>query len=225
MAAESDSPAIAPSRTFAVGAAGSPAAVTLCSVTKQQPFIDNEDDRVRGFAQHGNTRLTACSLALIVALLLVGPAAAGTGAGTGTRSHPYKRGTVVKMKDGFWVRVVSVDRHAWRRLMSQSRSNRPPRLGETYVMVTIRATNHGKEQGLPFVDGLLEAVGPSHARYDPFEDGCGVIPSDVENIGAVAPGATAVANACWEVDSSDAASLLMDYTPYAGAGSSFFALR
>ena len=93
------------------------------------------------------------------------------------------------------------------------------------MLVTIRATNHGTTQGLPFVDGLLEAVGPSQASYDPFEQGCGVIPRDVGSIGAVAPGATAVANACWKVANSDAASLLMYYKPYAGARSLFFALR
>jgi hypothetical protein len=42
---------------------------------------------------------------------------------------------------------------------------RPRRAGHTYVLVTIRATNNGKQPGIPFVNGVLQAIGRSKATY------------------------------------------------------------
>jgi hypothetical protein len=120
---------------------------------------------------------------------------------------------------------VSADGHAWPVIRSQSPSNGPPRAGDTYVLVTIRATNLGKRPGIPFVDGVLEGVGRSTAPYSPFGQGCGVIPSDVSSIDVILPGKTATVHACWEVATSDARSLVMACAPYGGSGKTYFRLR
>jgi hypothetical protein len=143
----------------------------------------------------------------------------------GTRTSPYRRG-VEGTVDEFAVRVVSLNTDAWPAIEHQSSSNRPPRSGTTYVMVTMRATNLGTTGGIPFVNGVLEGVGRSNARFSPFAEGCGVIPSDVSTMSPVAPHTTATVSECWDMDKPDAASLtLMIYAPYVGPDDVYFALR
>lgn len=91
-------------------------------------------------------------------------------------------------------------------------------------MVAIRAKNLGQTVGIPFVDGVLEAVGRSKMPYSPFAQGCGVIPGDVAAVDVVAPRKTVTVRACWEVDGSDTRSLLMVYDRYGGS-KTYFALR
>ncbi len=158
--------------------------------------------------------------AVFVVLSLVVPAAL---AAPGSRDDPYPVGAVVKM-DGFTVRVVSVDPDAWPRIRSGDPSNSPPQAGAAYVLVTIRATNHGDSPGIPFVNGLLQASGRSRVTYNPLADGCGTIPSDVADIDAVSPGASVIEHACWEVEQADVPSLLMYYESYDGGPKTFFAL-
>jgi hypothetical protein len=162
-----------------------------------------------------------CSLVPMLVLLAVASASAAPV----TPAQPHKLGSLVRMSDGFAVRVVSANARAWPVIRSQSRSNRPPRGGDSYVLVTIRATNLGKRPGLPFDGGVLEAVARSTAVYNPFGQGCGVIPSDVSNSDVVLPRKTTTVHACWEVATSDARSLVMVYVPYDGPGKTSFALR
>ena len=143
----------------------------------------------------------------------------------GSRTSPYRAGVAATV-DQFAVRVVALNTNAWAAIEHQSRSNEPPSAGTTYVMVTMRATNLGTNGGIPFVNGVLEGVGRSDVRYSPFAQGCGVIPSDVSTMSAVAPHATVTVHECWDIDTLDAASLrLMVYAPYEGSADVYFDLR
>ena len=169
----------------------------------------------------GQGRTVVAFTALVMLFVVV----ARANAAPGTRTSPYRAGVAATVND-FAVRVVSLNTHAWAAIEHQSSSNEPPKSGTTYVMVTMRATNLGTNGGIPFVNGVLEGIGRANVRYSPFAEGCGVIPSDVSTISAVAPHATVTVHECWDIDTLDAASVrLMVYAPYEGSADVYFELR
>jgi len=171
---------------------------------------------MRSWAHAWGTLLTA-------PLLVVASASASAGAAPGTRAHPYKKGAAVTI-DGFRVRVVSVNRNAWPRLRANA-SNRPPEAGTTYVTVTLRAKSRLPVASVPFVNGTLNAVGPSKLVHSSVVQSCGVISNDVANADLVSAGATVRQNACWQVSTLDAPSLVMFYDRYDGRRPIYFSLK
>ena len=158
---------------------------------------------------------------IVLLMLMAAPALANSG----THADPYARGTLANSIDGFAIRVLAVNTDAWPVIRSAGASNRRPFLGSTDVLVRIEAINRGRDAGIPFVSGTLNAVGRAGTPYTPFARGCGVIPRDVSTISPISPGKSAVVNVCWQVDDSDVDSLLMVYEPYQGARNVYFALH
>jgi hypothetical protein len=167
-------------------------------------------------------RRTFLALGLVLALALLPVATAAADAGT--RAHPYKRGALVRV-DGFAIRVLSIDTNAWKSIRLQGSGNRAPAPGRTDVLVTMRATNRTRLQGIPFVDGELGAMGRFGNAYSSLTGTCGTISRDVSAIDPVLPGKTVVVRTCWQVPTYDAKSLVMSYAPYDGSRKAFFALR
>lgn len=163
----------------------------------------------------------AAVVPLVLALLLVTSAAADVG----TRAHPYKLGALVRM-DGFAIRVLSVDTNAWRSPLRLTRSrDRAPVRGRKDVLVTMRATNRARVQGIPFVNGTLGAIGIATDTYSSLVESCGAIAGDVSTISPVPVGKTVVVHTCWQVPDFEVKSLVMYYAPYDGSRKKYFALR
>jgi hypothetical protein len=157
---------------------------------------------------------------LVLALLAVGPAAADVG----TRAHPYKRGALGSV-DGFAIRVLTIDSNAWRSPVLERARDRKPVPGRRDVLVTMRATNRAKVQGIPFVNGTLGAIEASGAAYSSLIESCGPITGNVSSIDSVPPSKTVIVHTCWQVPNRDAKSLVMYYAPYDGSHKTYFALR
>ncbi len=157
---------------------------------------------------------------LLLALLLAAPAAGSVG----TRANPYRLGSLVR-EGGFAARVLAVDTNAWRSLRRANPAARRPAPGFSDVLVTIRVTNRTKTAGIPFVDGALDAVGPSRERYTSLTDSCGTIPGDVSSISPVPAGKTVTVHACWQVWTLDVRSLVMYFAPYGSGRTTYFALH
>lgn len=162
-------------------------------------------------------------LVLVTALALL-PVARAT-AKPGTRAHPFKAGTLVRVGGGFAIRVTSVDPNAWSSIRRQGSGNRAPAPGRSDVLVTMRATNRARLQGIPFVDGELGAIGRYGNTYSTLIGTCGTLARDVSTIDPVPPGKTVVVRTCWQVPTFDARSLVMSYAPYDGSRTSYLALR
>ncbi|MBV8066192.1 MAG: hypothetical protein JOY73_11750 [Actinobacteria bacterium] len=143
--------------------------------------------------------------------------AATAAANVGTRAHPYKLGALAHT-DGFAIHVVGVDRSA-------APGGRRPQAGRNDVLVTIKATNQAKFEGIPFVDGALGAIDPAGLEYSSLARSCGTIAGDVSTIDPVPPGATVTVHTCWQVAGFDAKTIVMFYAPYDGARPTYFALR
>jgi hypothetical protein len=162
-------------------------------------------------------------LVLVTALALLPVATAA--AKPGTRAHPYKRGALVRVDGGFAIRVLSTDTNAWRSIQLQGSGNRAPAPGRSDVLVTMRATNRSRIQGIPFVDGELGAIGRFGNTYSSLTSTCGTITRDVSAIDPAPPGKTVIVRTCWQVPTFDAKSLVMSYAPYDDSRKTYFALR
>lgn len=130
----------------------------------------------------------------------------------GTREDPVPKGTVVRLSDGWEIRVDAVIPDATATVLAENQFNDPPVPGHQFFIATITATYQG--QGSATFDGTyrLRAVGPSAVSYTTFENSCGVYPNRITN-NEVFTGGTITGNVCWQVRSGDAAGLVLYDAP------------
>lgn len=93
--------------------------------------------------------------------------------------------------------------------MDENEFNDPPPEDNQFFIATLEATYTGDESSTFWVDMTLKAVGESNVAYEAFEASCGVIPDDINDSGETFPGGTITGNVCWNIQSSDVASLVM----------------
>jgi hypothetical protein len=111
---------------------------------------------------------------------------------------------------GPWdLRVVAVTPDATDRVMAENQFNDPPPDGNQFFIAEIEATYTGGESSTFWVDMSLKAVGDSNVAYEASEATCGVIPGDIDDSGETFPGGTITGNVCWNIQTSDAESLVM----------------
>jgi hemolysin type calcium-binding protein len=141
---------------------------------------------------------------------------------TPARAYPF--GTEVTLAGDWKVRVVSTIPDATALVLAENQFNDPPAPGKQFFIVRVQATYVGT--GADSFDGTfrLRAVGPSAVSYNAFDDTCGVIPEEISD-SDVFPGGTIEGNVCWQVQSPDAASLVMYDDPLVSDTKVFLALR
>jgi hypothetical protein len=163
---------------------------------------------------------------LVVATVVVATAAAATVATVrGTRTNPIPLGKEVALGDGWKMKVDSATPDATAAVLDFNSFNDPPAAGRQFFMVRVTVTFTG--QGSGSFDGAfrLRAVGGAALGYSGFENSCGEIPDELSQ-NEVFTGGTISGNACWEVRSSDADSLVLyDAPPSIVPMRLFFALR
>lgn len=95
-------------------------------------------------------------------------------------------------------------------VMAENEFNDPPPDGNQFFIAEIEATYTGTESSTFWVDISLAAVGDSSVAYEEgFDASCGVIPEDIDDSGETFPGGTITGNVCWNIQSTDAESLVM----------------
>jgi hypothetical protein len=141
----------------------------------------------------------------------------------GTRENPYPRGSTATLADGWKVTVASTIPDATAAVLAENQFNDPPASGNQFFIVRVTATYTG--QGSKSFSGSfrLRAVGTSAVSYSTFANSCGVIPDEISSA-EVFTGGTVTGNECWQVKSSDVASLVM-YDDATFDQKIFFALR
>jgi hypothetical protein len=121
---------------------------------------------------------------------------------------PIEVGAVVQV--GSWrLRVSGVIPDATGQVMAENEFNEPPGEGNQFFMASVEATYTGTDSSTFWLDMTLKAVGEASVAYEPFDATCGVIPEDLNDTGETFPGGTVTGNVCWNVESSDATSLVM----------------
>lgn len=143
----------------------------------------------------------------------------------GSRENPYSVGTPVDLGDGWRMKVEGSSPDATAAVLAENQFNDPPQAGHQFYMARVTATYLGS--GSDSFDGTfrLRAVGTAAVAYSTFDNSCGVYPDQISST-EVFTGGTITGNVCWEVRTTDAASLLMFDDPITSVPRRlFFALR
>ncbi len=128
--------------------------------------------------------------------------------GESSLDSPIQLGAVVQV--GNWrLRVSAVRPDGTDGVMEENEFNDPPPEGNQFFIASLEATYTGTESSTFWVDMTLKSVGESNVAYEGFDAYCGVIPDDINDSGETFPGGTITGNICWNIQSTDAASLVM----------------
>jgi hypothetical protein len=162
----------------------------------------------------GGARLVA--IVLVVTGLLAGAfpgaAIAGSDGDGASRDRPIPLGETGQLDD-YDLTVISVTPDADEVVAAENQFNEAPAEGNQFFIARVEVTYTGSETGNPGFDLNLQAVGASNTGYTTFEDSCGTIPDGGYGVGELFEGGTVEYNACWQVASEDAESLVMYVEP------------
>jgi len=149
----------------------------------------------------------------ILLVLFLLPCIPADGA-AGTREDPVPMGTAVDLGDGWQITVIGSVPDATDIVMQENMFNDPPREGNQFFLARIKAKYIGSGSDTFAGRYRLRAVGPSSIGYTTFENSPGVIPDPLPD-SEVFTGGVIVGNIGWEINSSDASSLVMyDYSAF-----------
>ena len=140
----------------------------------------------------------------------------------GTRARPYPLGAVAALDDDWRLWVESAVPDATAIVLAYNRFNAPPVAGNQFFIARVTATYVGTFFKLFDGPFRLRVVGAT-GSYTAFENTCGVIPDQLSEAD-VFTGGTITGNVCWQIRSSDAASLLLYDTSPVSDKQTFFAL-
>jgi hypothetical protein len=119
--------------------------------------------------------------------------------GSGTRTSPYSVGQTFKNGD-WYLRFGSTDTDAWPEVQAENMFNEAPATGYRYVMAPIWVKKAGTNAERPWLSIEIEFLGKSGRIYN---DWCGVIPQDLDDVGDLYPGASATGNYCVAVPATE----------------------
>ena len=146
----------------------------------------------------------------------------------GSRENPIPLGQAAPVGNGWTVRVTGVVADATGQVLAANQFNDPPAAGNQFFMIAASGTYTGTGSSMLDSSFSMRAVGASQVAYTTFNNSCGVLPEPNLQLNdpQVFTGGTVSGNAaCWEIRSSDAASLAMFYEPLIGDQMTWFALR
>ena len=137
-----------------------------------------------------------------------------------SRTNPVPLGQAGRVAD--WdVSVAAVDDDATDEVLAENPFNEPPAAGSQFVIVRVRGTYAGGDSDHLWLHSF-NAVGDAAVTYQ--DRGCGVIPDPLDDAGEAFPGGTVEGNVCFEVPSTQVASLVM-FVERSLEDRTFFALR
>lgn len=115
--------------------------------------------------------------------------------GTGSRSAPLAAGSTVTLGD--WeVTIRKTNPHATAEILEENMFNDEPGDGSTFAMAPVDLTYVGEDSGTPWVGLMFRLVGGDGNTYG---DGCGVIPSSLNDVSEMYTDASASGNVCAEI--------------------------
>ena len=134
----------------------------------------------------------------------------------GTQQQPVPFGTPFTFRnsstDHWEVTVLETTPNATRAILNENRFNDPPESGNQFYMVKVKAKYLGADSERFSGFYRLRALGDEGVVYTTFGNSCGVIPDDLPDP-ELFTGGEIEGNECWEIDSSDADSLVLLVDP------------
>lgn len=123
------------------------------------------------------------------------PPTAPAAPGTGTPDDPFALGVEGPVGDEYVVAILDVEPDADAIVIAENEINSPPPQGEQYVMITVRATYVGADQGDAYDD---LSIGVQGDDGEPHTDtGCfALLPNDMVEQPTLNPGDTAEGTFC-----------------------------
>jgi hypothetical protein len=157
--------------------------------------------------------VTVLALALAAALLAAVATAAASGRGDRTNPHPVRKTVSIPDSDGWHVRVNKSRPNANAAVRAENQFNDPPAAGRQFFIINVTVSYTGKGSDAPFSGLTFYALGRSNVAYDESEDGCGVVPNELDSFKKVFKGGKLTGNVCFSVRKSDVRSLLLMVEP------------
>lgn len=118
--------------------------------------------------------------------------------GDGSRAAPFNIDTPLSGIGGWSLQITDVELDAWSVVSAENQFNDPPADGYQYALFTVEATYDGDAEPVdPYWTFDFAIVG---SRGNTFDDGCGVIPSPLRDVGDMYAGATGSGNVCIAVE-------------------------
>jgi len=150
----------------------------------------------------------------------------------GSRNSPIPIGQAYVVPDsdtlskGWTFQVNSVTPDATAQVLATNQFNSPPASGDQFFMVNFTMTYKGSNSSnVTDIVTSLGTVGAANTGYTSFGNSCGVVPNELDQSQDVFTGGTITGNLCWDIASSDAASLILYFTPFLSSNHVFFALH
>jgi hypothetical protein len=109
----------------------------------------------------------------------------------GSRGNPFLIGQPVHNPE--WQVTLGAPQEAGAAIAAENQFNDPPKPGMEYQIVPVTATYTGEKTGTAGFDIAVKFVGSDNRTYD---DNCGVIPSPLNDVGALYKDGTAQGNVC-----------------------------
>ena len=132
----------------------------------------------------------------------------------GSRENPVPLGDLVQVDTpGFgqltgeqWeVAVLETYPDAWEAIHAENPYNYPPEPGTQFYMVLMRIKQVGPDSAT-FLGNSIYSVGDGGVAYD---DGCGIMPDELDVFTELFTGGQLEGNVCWQVATEDVDSLMM----------------
>ena len=161
--------------------------------------IDRDEDAFIGYVWEGDVPTPTPEATPFVLVL-------------GSRASPIPLLTAHEVRFGdeaHWeITVLSVQPDATSDVLGENPYNDPPAEVNQFYMVTVRAKYLGL--GSQTFSGIeLKTVGDLGVVYRDYEDGCGVIPDELDDYRELFTNGATEGNKCWEISTSDAESLML----------------
>lgn len=123
------------------------------------------------------------------------------------RERPVPAGESAEVGD-WLISVTGSTPNGTEAVLAENQFNDPPASGNQFFLVSIAATYLGAGSEAPFAGLSFSAVGDTAVAYS-FDSSCGVVPGGFPTFVEAYPGGTIEGNLCWDVDPSDASSLVL----------------
>ncbi len=137
-------------------------------------------------------------------------AAASTPVLGAARTNPFPFGQAGRLGNSWTMTIVSYTPDSTAAVLAENMFNDAPTAGNQFAIVRVRATYTGSSSDT-FDGGFrLNAVGARNVTYTQFDtvSSCGVIPDEISDA-TLFSGATIEGNICFQIPTSDAASLMV----------------
>ena len=137
-------------------------------------------------------------------------------------NNPLSAGEVLQGSDDTEIRVLGVVEDARRQVAEENQFNDPPKEGRRFYMVSVEVSYPSGSGSITVSDTDFSLIGDNRVVYDPFDDDCGVIPTELD--GEIYGGGRIQGNVCFEIPEDEGGFILIHEPGYGAESRRFLRL-